>query len=331
MRTSEFRNSQGESLDAACLVIAFLRVDGVERLVKSISLAGITRIYIAIDGARNDYEFKIQEDLLLRLKELARELGIELEIWKRDTNLGLAVSIITGLNWFFSFEKYGIIFEDDLEPHPDFFYFAKAALSIYEDSEDVWLISGNQFHSKYKTQDKACWTTYPLIWGWATWRNAWIDMESSLLSEKRLNFIDVPRNVRNFLSVGKERSLHGITESWAVPLAASMHAAKKLCLTPPVNLVRNLGDDFFAIHTKKLSEIGNQSSGPLPSSFRFSRNELVKESRGMDYFIEKNIYKISFRHTFLPLYRPIIDYFLRNKNKNKSPLRSRVKSVILPL
>ena len=329
-RVSEPSKRNSEYLDVACLVIAFLRADGVERLLKAISLAGITRTYIAIDGARTDSEREIQETLTVRAEELATTLGIELITWKRDSNLGLATSVITGLNWFFSFEKYGIIFEDDLDPHPDFFYFAKEALSIYDNCEDVWMISGNCFNPKQNTRNKASWATYPLIWGWATWRRAWLEMESSLLRERELNFDGVPRNVKNFLSVGKERSLNGVIESWAVPLAASMHAAKKLCLIPPVNLVGNLGDDSFAIHTKSIYQGGTKSVDFLPLCFEFSVKESIKESMEMDSFIESNIYMIRFRHSFLPLYRPIIDYFLRKKSKHKSPLSSRVASVIVP-
>jgi hypothetical protein len=329
-RVSEPNKRNSEHLDVACLVIAFLRTDGVERLLKAISLAGISRTYIAIDGARSNSEREIQEMLTISAKELAATLGIELIIWKRDSNLGLAASVITGLNWFFSFEENGIIFEDDLDPHPDFFFFAKEALSIYRKSEDVWLISGNQFYSKENTQNTALWATYPLIWGWATWRQAWFEMESSLLDEGDLNFDGVPRSVKNFLSVGKERSLNGVIESWAVPLAASMHAAKKFCLTPPVNLVGNLGDDSFAIHTKEINQGGAHSIGSLPLLFEFSAKDSVKEPKDTDSFIESNIYMIRFRHIFLPLYRPIIDYFLRKESVHKSSLRSRVESVIIP-
>ena len=330
LRVSEANKKHGEYLDVACLVIAFLRAEGVERLLKAISLAGVRKTYIAIDGARSDSEREIQEVLTVRAEELATTLGIELIIWKRDSNLGLAASVITGLNWFFSFEEYGIILEDDLDPHPDFFYFAKEALSIYKNSEDIWLISGNQFYSKYNSQNSSIWATYPLIWGWATWRQAWFEMESSLLNERNLSFDGVPRNVRNFLSAGKERSLNGVTDSWAVPLAASMHAAKKFCLLPPVNLVANLGDDSFAIHTKKINQGGAQSTEFLPHFFRFSEKESVRVSKEMDSFIESNIFMIKFRHSFLPFYRPIIDYFLRKKSKHKSPLPSRVASVIVP-
>ena len=329
-RVSEANKKHDDYLDVACLVIAFLRVDGVERLLKAISLAGVRKTYIAIDGARSDSEREIQEVLTVRAEELATTLGIELIVWKRDSNLGLAASVITSLNWFFSNEEYGIIFEDDLDPHPDFFNFAKEALSIYKNCDDIWLISGNQFDSKYNGNSSSVWATYPLIWGWATWRRAWFEMESSLLDERKLSFDGVPRNVENFLTAGKERSLNGVIESWAVPLAASMHAAKKFCLMPPVNLVGNLGDDSFAIHTKRINQGGTHSIGFLPPFFEFSAKESVKESKEMDSFIESNIYMIRYRHFFLPLYGPIIDYSLRKKSKHKSPLRLRVASVIVP-
>ena len=67
-RVSEPSKRNSEYLDVACLVIAFLRADGVERLLKAISLAGITRTYIAIDGARTDSEREIKKRLLLEQK-----------------------------------------------------------------------------------------------------------------------------------------------------------------------------------------------------------------------------------------------------------------------
>ena len=113
-----------------------------------------------------------------------------------------------------------------------------------------------------------------------------------------------------------------------MPLSAAMHLAQKYCILPPVNLVANLGDDAFAIHTKEIEQGGAFTTYPLPSNFEFSNTNRLEVSLNIDHLIEDNIYKIRFRHNLLPFYSFVFDRF--RFRKKKAPLKSRVRVVTTP-
>ena len=84
---------------------------------------GIKKIYAAIDGPKIGQE---GSDLIeSTLKKVCAKYDLQLLIWRRKTNLGLAASVISGIDWFFNLEDEGIIVEDDLVFSPDFVKFSQ--------------------------------------------------------------------------------------------------------------------------------------------------------------------------------------------------------------
>lgn len=312
----------------ACLVIGYSRPDGTRRSIESAIAGGVSRVYLAIDG-RKSTENSLKSEFLNLVENIRNTYGVEVNTWFREENLGTAASIISALDWFFKNEKTGIILEDDLAPSLDFYVFANDCLQEFENDKEVWLISGNQFFPEACETDAISWSTYPLIWGWATWADKWIEIRKELL-EKGLHFSPgTSLNVRNFWTVGQDRALRGLVDSWAILLASQMHAKQKFCALPPVNLVTNLGVDQHAVHTVK-----NQWPLNLPTqkiSSTLVRNVASRKNVAftMDSLIDARIYGIGLRHYFLSL----IEYFRKKflLGVHKPPLKERLQRVIIPI
>jgi len=93
-------------------------------------------------------------------------------IVRRETNLGLAQSIIDGVSSLC--EKYGrvIVLEDDLVTSPYFLQFMNDALEIYKDENQVMHISGGTYPIG-SMKEETFFLRAPFCWGWATWDRAW--------------------------------------------------------------------------------------------------------------------------------------------------------------
>ena len=82
-------------------------------------------------------------------------------------------------------------------------------------------------------------------------------------------------------------------------------------LLPGINLVNNIGDDRFAVHTKKRSEFINMKE----SNHKLS-DIIQRENDLADKWLEKNFYKIKYRHLLTTRITWLIDKIkiLRAKN-----------------
>lgn len=308
----------------AALIIAYKRSDCLTGIVDSLHEGGIQKIYAAIDGPKIGQE---GTDLIERtLKKACATYGIQLLIWKRSTNLGLAVSVISGVDWFFNLEDEGIIVEDDLVLSPDFVKFSKLSLEEMKHHSDVLMVSGNQFSDEFWIRNIATSTNYPMVWGWATSASRWKVMRKLIVSEK----LDWSKStakfaVRNYWAAGQFRAHKGYLNSWAVPLAAGMRAGNFSCILPPVNLVSNVGTDSSATHTISLSANMHASVQELNRNIIY---ELGAEGiRFNNTWLERNHFGIRKRNSFSLGKARILGIL---KEPTLKPLSDRVAEIELP-
>jgi hypothetical protein len=133
----------------------------------------------------------------------------------------------------------------------------------------------------------------------------------------------------NFWRAGASRAQRGLVDAWDLPLAYAQIREKKLTVIPPVNLVTNVGFDLNATHTTGAVFPLNHPVGNLKSDLRFSSSGTHQEANAYDRVLEKNLFKIRFRHSFLRLYGPLIDYFKLRK-VSRGYLKVRLDRVKLP-
>lgn len=282
------------------LILGYMRFDEIIEILNRCANAGISEVYLSIDGAKNSEALELQKLRVIELQELAKQLSLNLQMRHRQTNAGVAVGVIEGITWFFENVEFGVILEDDLIFNESFFRFVSAARSQFQNSAEVAVISGNNFNGK-SNLDQISASHYPLIWGWATWNYIWVDFLSSLHKAFQPKF-DYRRSiaVNFFWFTAAIQSRYGLVDSWAMSFVHYFRSSGKLSILPPQNIVANKGTDIFASHSNHkdafidfpINEVEKVLNWQLPN-----RKYLLDQ----DKLLEKYHFSISVRNIFSPI------------------------------
>ena len=292
------------------LIISHNRAHKLKSLLEQCFKNGIRTFYVAIDGSLYKNQ-AVQLAYQEVLKNFKVDKQIDLIIWHREKNIGLMSSMITAIDWFFSKEDSGIILEDDLVISQESINFFNEGLRIYQTNSDIFLISGNQFFTGLNPVGGVSVCNYPLIWGWATWKNQWLKFRSSLSEEIKVQSkLRVPLKVRFFLEISYIRAQSRKINSWAIVLAVYMRFKNLICVCPNVNLISNIGFDTFATHT-----IVNDWPLDIPISNFGTTNFKIDGSLNLNYLIESSIYRVKDRHILFIFSIVLKKIFNRNKFK----------------
>jgi hypothetical protein len=317
-------------MNLAVLIIGYSRPTGITNLIKSLTLHGITRIYLSLDGPKDLRDIENQRIIHNEINRLSLNEGFQIKVLKQELNLGIAVAVIGAIDWFFLQEECGLILEDDLLISSDFLKFADLCLKEYKDNPDVWMISGSQLLSNYSSKSETIWMNYPMIWGWATWAQKWQEMRSSLIQDKKTTFLKSLNYRYIYWKVGAKRVLSGKVDTWDTPLAFEFRVQNKFCILPPVNLVSNIGFDEMASNT---TSIGNGVGTPIEKIKELTTLTLdpdVNQVKSYNLKLESHIFKIRFRHLFLPYFSFLFDDFKFPRNMRKDRLKERIKLFKVP-
>ena len=314
----------------AALIIAFARPEGVQRLLKAGLDSGVKTFFVAIDGPRSSEHSLLQNRIINIVEDFRKVPGIEIRVWQRSKNLGVAVSILTAIAWFFSQVDEGVILEDDLAPSKDFFTFSFAALENYRSNQDVWLISGSRMKGETPGSTINDWSNYPMIWGWATWSNRWLEIYTALLERNRPSILRFFSKRSNYWYIGSERAKMGQIDTWDLPFVNAQLRSKRFSVIPPVNLVTNLGFDEHAAHTTGKSYPLNHPTAPLPVNWAFSSYPDSLNADVYDEFLDEELYKMHWFHRFLRIYGPFFTTFRMKKRNTKGSLPMRLAKVKIP-
>jgi hypothetical protein len=310
-------------MDLAVLIIGYARPEGISYLLQTVVSAGISKVYLAIDGPKNDSDKVRHEKITTKILNFQSDPRITLHVLNRVNNLGVAGGVLNSIDWFFSHEKMGLIIEDDLIVSKDFFDFSLQALKKYKDDSSVWMISGTQIFPNSNQPAQVEWTNYPMIWGWAGWADKWKLMRKSLLAKKQIGLPKLLDSRYLYWAVGANRALSGKVDTWDTPLAFEFIKQGKLCLLPPVNLVSNTGNDAVSTNTKLLNNTMNLEIKNIGINcvLMVKPNQLfVKRYNSL---LEKNVFKIKKRHILLPYYSFVFDFIRFPRQKRRQPLNER--------
>lgn len=297
------------------LIIGYSRVSAIREVIRELLELGTKSIFLALDFSDDTLVNKEQVKLVEELLSDEKDKSGVVKVWYRGSNHGVAVGVISALDWFFSFNEVGIVIEDDLLFNVDFLEFCATALERYENSDRLLMISGNRFDGSMADSGLAV-TSYPQIWGWATWRTKWLEMRNLIISKKNLRYFECVNPKKCFFFVGAKRAEVGDLDTWDTPLAYEMYRRGKLCLLPPVNLVSNIGVDSYAAHTFDNKFPLNFPTEKLEEVNYPDLESLMHTRRPEDDFLEKTVFKIRAHHIVSPI-KLLLQSHLWNLNKNK--------------
>jgi hypothetical protein len=247
------------SLKTPILFLAFNRPNHTKRVFEKIRLSKPSRLYVAIDGAREGHDG--EAEAVEEVKKIILN-GID---WKcevktlfSEVNLGCKHAVSNAIDWFFDREDEGIILEDDCLPSESFFWFCEELLLKYRNDERVGMIGGFNFlEAKANCNDSYWFTRATPIWGWATWATRWknyYDVEASdwpAIRDAGLAYAMIrdAANERDFTQ-GMNKVYEGQVDTWDAQWTLSCLSQNRLSIVPSKNLISNIGFDALATHTK---------------------------------------------------------------------------------
>ena len=218
--------------------------------LKKNTLAGVSELVIFSDAPKTE----VHSEKVRKVRQYIRQIeGFKsVSIIERDSNFGLARSIIDGVTRVV--KKYGriIVLEDDMVTSPYFLTYMNEALEKYADDERVVSIHAYVYPVEQPLPE-AFFLHGADCWGWATWSRGWACFNSDgqfLLDElKRRKLIRAfDFNGTYLFSKMLEGQIKGTNDSWAVRWYASAFLAGKLTLYPGRSLVHNIGNDGSGTH-----------------------------------------------------------------------------------
>ncbi|MBP5387179.1 MAG: glycosyltransferase [Prevotella sp.] len=233
---------------APILLFAYNRPAHIRRCVESLlanTLAGESDLFVFSDAPKTDADKPGVEEVRAALRDIHGFHSVS--IVERDTNWGLARSIIDGVTRLVESRGRVIVVEDDLVVAPYFLQFMNDALDVYEDEPRVGHIQACDF-----TQDTHLPDTFLIkwtgSWGWATWKRAWQHFNPD--GSQLLQQLEERGLTRTFDFNGKygftrmlRRQIEGKNNSWAIRWNASLFLKDILSLNVGRSLVSNEGFD----------------------------------------------------------------------------------------
>lgn len=273
----------------------------VESLLRN-RLASNSRLYIFSDGAKHKKDEPKVHDVREFIKGITGFSKIEIIL--REKNLGLANSVISGVNEVFQFSDRLIVLEDDIVTSPSFLNFMNESLNFYHTNKNIFSISGYTYPINFiKKYSGDVFISYrPSSWGWATWSDRWYKAK---WHENAFNlFLNDKSLQEKFNRAGDDltpmlfNQIKGRIDSWAIRWAYAHFINDAYCLFPKVSLCRNIGMDSSGTH----SSATNKYDVVLDESDR--RFVLTN-----DLEIEDEIFKEIKKLFELSLLRRIINFF----------------------
>ena len=258
------------------LFCIFNRIECTKKSFECIRRVKPRKLYIASDGPRESIQ---NEELIVKevIDYVESHIDWECEVYKNysNINLGSRERISSAISWALSNEEDIVIMEDDIVPSDDFYSFCQAMLDFYKDEEKVMMVSGINFINNYKSEKPFFFSCFPVTWGWATWKDAWLKYDDDMKdwpSVKKSGAIKYIASWPSRLLIfwNYKYAYNHEMKAWDFVWRYTMHKNHGLGIVPKENLVVNCGFD---------SELATNTKGKCKYDFSYGK---------IDYPLEKN-------------------------------------------
>lgn len=247
-------------LKTPIVLIIFNRPECVRRVLDTISLEKPSQLFIVADGPREGNHSDVEKCAAARKVVTDWEIDWECDIKTKfsDINLGCAKGPASGIDWAFESVEEVIILEDDCIPNRSFFQFCESMLERYRHDDRIMNISGSTNRTdSIDTPYSYCYSNFPSIWGWATWKRAWSrfdiavkawpELKKTSWIEEKLKFDFLSNYFRDEFDLAYEKE--GDTGVWDHQWNFSIWSNNGICIFPKHNLVSNIGFGPDGTHT----------------------------------------------------------------------------------
>lgn len=246
------------STSQAVLLIIFNRPDTTRQVFEAIRSVKPPRLYVAADGPRHG---RTGEDATCRqAREITNGVDWDCQVFTlyRAENLGCKYAVSSAIIWFFEHEPEGIILEDDCLPHWSFFKFCDELLMLYREDSRVMAICGANFQrNRWHPLESYYFSRNTHVWGWASWRRAWCSYDVEMLgwpdfvsNNKLHDTFPESWAPRFFWTKILSDVAAGQVDTWDYQWTYTIWRHGGISILPAINLVKNIGFDADATHTK---------------------------------------------------------------------------------
>lgn len=286
-------------LKTPILFLIFNRPDTTRQVFNEIKKARPEKLYVAADGPRKEKEG--EEAKCQATREIIKQIDWKCDVQTlfREKNLGCKIAVSSALDWFFENVEEGIILEDDCLPVQSFFRFCEELLNYYRNDKRIMGISGDNFQNGQKRSNGTYYfSKYPHIWGWATWKRAWVHYDVEMKNfpifkeEKRIRGIFDNIIVQaHWLSILQD-VYNGNVDTWDYQWYYTVWEQNGLCILPEINLVSNLGFGEEATHTagknNKMSDLKTYEIKEIIHTTSISHNKEADDYTSINILGIKN-------------------------------------------
>lgn len=294
---------------APIAIFCYDRVSHLTRTIESLKANSGSQesdLYIFSDAAKSESKTAHVSDVRKYIKTIEGFKSIQ--IVERESNFGLAKSIITGVTQVV--QKHGrvIVLEDDMLTSPYFLDYMNSNLDFYQKDENVISIHGYMYPVSKKLPD-FFFLKGADCWGWATWKRGWDLFEED--GSKLLEEIERTKRTNEFDFFGSYPytqmlidQISGKNNSWAIRWYASAFLKNKLTLYPGKSYIENIGNDGSGTHCSDNDDYTTEVVQSKQEFYKVTIREDIKS---------KNVIK---------------DYFLNASGKNPEPARKNPSSIL---
>lgn len=241
---------------APIIFFVYNRPEHTAKALKSLArntCASESELFIFCDGPKNEADLQ-KVNLARQATKQAIGRFKRVTIHERQTNHGLARSVIAGVSEVIAEAGRAIVLEDDLVLGKGFLVFMNSLLRRYQEEEKVFSVTGYVFPHQPVADYPHDVVALPRssTWGWGTWRDRWEKADWSLHEAARR--IDDPDYVRGINLGGQDvasmvrQLLEGRIDSWGVPWYLTHRHFDAQAVYPVKNRVLNLGLDGSGVN-----------------------------------------------------------------------------------
>ena len=284
----------------AILIIGYKRPENVALILTAIQEYQ-SKVYIFVDL---DETHAGEENFTMIKMAREYESKPQFSVFVAEKNFGVGRAVPAALDWVLGHEESVIILEDDCLPSTYTIPYLTKMLLSTQDNTLILLVSGsNPLKENHKRTESSI-SSFPLIWGWAIWKDNWLQIAPYVRHE-----VDLPRILLKlilkpnkateiaFFLAAYLRSRSGITRAWDCNLALGMLVENYKAIIPNENTITNVGNDGVASHTlyesdrKEIITTSNKQPSEIVNMY----------GESLDLTISREIYNLRPRHLLSPI------------------------------
>jgi hypothetical protein len=241
--------------------------------LRSNSLADASDLVIFSDAAKTSEDVEKVAEVRWFLRQIDGFRSVE--IVERESNLGLAKSVIDGVSAVIARNDQVIVIEDDIVTAPDFLTFMNQALDRYRDDNSIGTVTGFSLPIAVpRHYSLPVYLTHRhSSWGWGTYGRVWNSVDWEVGDYVAFRNSRSARQAFNVAGPDMARMLDlqmdAKINSWSIRFDYSCFKRKLFSIAPVRGLVTNIGFDGTGTHCQPDSSALQGEIPPPAGSFHF--------------------------------------------------------------